>query len=462
VYERDSNDVCKKVSQVFIGRTSTDFVSAGVISSTLAVRNTSASDDIAGTQTHAVLYSHPKTIDSIGATDLLQFASQKDLHLVSNINSKEDHTITNAYTEHVGAQKALLRDAAISNRASTSFSVSASNSQAQGFIGNGVAASSPISKTTVTVGSSPTVANALFDSGRDSAFSPFTLESYSGHVSLNLALASGAVSQSAHDLVLTLTACLLDAAGKALAVQDFTYNPIAPGDTLAAEDIIDVMIDSTLVSTTVPAARICVFVKSYDQSATPIPVARAAQISSGTVEALSEIADISERGVHFCVLEGLNAAAAINVQAANILSGVPDSNNAFISSGSKSSLILNYAIITNMLVTFRTMMPLAYTGFGRDGVQETLARYYELEGMSVKMQAMNFADIGRALRSLERIGRTARKTGSQIADIADPALRYGGAALMTGILGPQGQGVGAGMLAGSAAIQKARQAGLLE
>jgi hypothetical protein len=134
VFERNSAGVVKKVSAVKVGRSSTDFLAAGVVSSALTVKNTSSVDQIAGAQTQATLYSVPKTIKSLTASDLLQFATDKDSHLISNVTSKMDHTVTNSPTDHNGVSMALLRDKAFSNNANITFNVAASlATAAQGF-----------------------------------------------------------------------------------------------------------------------------------------------------------------------------------------------------------------------------------------------------------------------------------------------------------------------------------------
>lgn len=465
VYERNSNNEVIKVNTVNIGRVSTDFVSGGVISSTLAVKNTSASEEISGTQTQAVLFSIPKQVTDITATDLLQFATDKQGHLVSNVNSKEDSTITNSFTEHVGAKQALLRDKASSNVASAQFHVSASNQAVQGFIAP--SDTTQVASTTISIGATPTITNgvltsAIYDSGADASYNPFSLESYSAELDASLALQNfGDLTAGAQaDQEFKFVVAALDAAGVVLTFTEVSTNPFAGeiGGTVESLTDFDVHFNVNLSSTTVPIARVAVFFTDGAQS----KVCRTSKVSSATVKSVTENADISERGVHFCVLEGLNSAAAINIHGANVIAGVPDSKNAFISSGAKNDDILNYAIITNMLVTFRTMMPRAFTGFGRGEANEMLAQYYALEGMKVKIAAMSFGDIGRAFKMIGRHATQARKGASQAARIADPFLKYGGAGLMTGIAGPQGQAIGAGMLGASAALSKAREARLLE
>jgi len=180
------------------------------------------------------------------------------------------------------------------------------------------------------------------------------------------------------------------------------------------------------------------------------------------VSALEETADIPGRGLHFCVLEGVNGGASINFHAANVIAGVPDSNNAFISSGGKSDAVYDYSQVNSMLTTFKHTYPRAFTGAGAAIASMALKEWFELEGFAVQMAALNFKKIGKAIKKTMKDAKRVRANISDIADIAQPIMQEGGAILASGAFGPTGQAVGAGMLAGSAGIDKARRYGVLE
>uniref|UniRef100_A0A2V0RBE5 Capsid n=1 Tax=viral metagenome TaxID=1070528 RepID=A0A2V0RBE5_9ZZZZ len=449
IFQRDSTDAVTVVSKINIGRPSTDFLSGGVISSTLTCANTSSLDDIAGSQTQAVLYSVPKGVSDLTATDVLQFTSDKDMHLVSNISSKADKTRTYGITEHNGSNSALLRDNARSNLVEIEHNVTASTQASQGFI-------APAVNLAATTGSFLTnIANALFYSKRDTTKSPFSLASYVGHLSINTELL---VSSSAAFAEGTLICIAMDAAGVVLDSVDVSIN-ITNATDLVQNEKFDFALDVNLTSATVPIDSVAVFVKASGSAV----LQRSTGVTSGRVSATEETADIPGRPIHFTVFEGLNPSASINVHGANILSGTPDSANAFISGGGGAGEdVYDYSMVNNMLLTFKHTFPRAYTGMGADIAAMALREWFELEGMSIAMEAKSFKRIGKAFKKLIKGAKQARSTASKIADVAQPIMQEGGMILASGAFGPTAQVAGAGMLAGAEGIEQSRRYGVLE
>jgi hypothetical protein len=447
VFERNASDVVTAVKKVNIGRPSTDFLAGGVISSTLTSTNTSSVDDIAGSQTQAILYSVPKGVSDLTATDILQFATDKEAHLISNVSSKADNTRTFGITEHSGSATALLRDKARSNLAEIEYNVSASNVASQGFIAPA---------TTLAVTTSDyigNVADALYYSKRDPSVSPFSLASYVAHASLNVSLKNSHVSNAVTSATFIVVA--MDAAGGVL---DSTTIFMDPDADVAAAGTFDFQIDVNLSSLTTPIDSIAVFVSALPAGT----LERTTSVSSGRISATEETADIPGRPIHFAVFEGLNPSASLNVHAANILAGTPDSTNAFISGGGSGEDVYDYSLVNNMLLTFRHTFPRAYTGMGAQIANEALKEWFQLEGMVVAMEAFSFKKIGRAFRQIGRTAKQVRSTTSKVADIAKPVLDEGGMLLASGMFGPRAQKVGMGMLAASTAIDQSQKIGVLE
>jgi hypothetical protein len=439
------------VNRVNIGRPSTDFLSGGVISSTLTCANTSAIDTIAGSQTQAVLYSVPKSVSSLTATDVLQYTTDKDMHLVSNISSKQDNTRTYAITEHNGERTALLRDKARSNMAEIEFSISASTSAAQGFTGNDDLA---------VVGSPATytASDAIYHSDNDATYSPFSLATYVAHLALTLELEVKALTATLENA--ELIAVAFDAAGKAI---DSLQVNVDPSEGVPVTEKFTTHVDVNLTSETVPISSVGVFIQKINGSTTPTCVLkRTTGVSSGRVSATEETADIPGRPIHFAVFEGLNAAASLNVHAANVIAGTPDSANAFISGGGATDDVFDYGIVNSMLLTFKHTFPRAYTGLGAQAASMALKEWFELEGMVIAMEARSFKKIGKTFKKLIKGAKQARSTVSKVADVAAPIMKEGGLILASGAFGPKGQALGAGMLAGAEGIEQAQKYGVLE
>lgn len=455
VYERNAAGSVTFAHKINIGRPSSDFLAGGIVSSTLTSANTSGLDDIAGSQTQAVLYSTPKVASALTATDVLQFTTDKDMHLVSNISSKADNTRTFAITEHTGNKSSVLSTGARSNQVEIEYTVSATNNAAQGF-------ADPSTLFTQVTGSyASNSAAAIYDSARDLAYSPFSLASYVSHLSLNVPF----IVQTAAIETATLTVVALDAAGGALETVDVAIdlqselsNTNTPGD-------FDFALDVNLTSSTLPIDRVMVFLKNASNAAGDVTTGqlkRSSAVASGRIAATEETADIAGRPVHFTVFEGLNASASLNFHAANILAGTPDSTNAFISGGASSDEVYDFSMVQNMLLTFRHTFPRAYTGMGAEVANIALRAWFDMEGMDVALEARSFKKIGKTIKKILKGAKKARTTASKIADISQPILDEGGMLLASGAFGPQAQMLGGGMLAASEGIDKGRKYGVLE
>lgn len=465
VYERLANGTVHKANRINIGRPSSDFLAGGVISSTLTSANTSGLDDIAGSQTQAVLYSTPSSASSLSATDILQFTTDKDMHLVSNISSKADNTRTFAITEHTGQASAVLSAGARSNQVEIEYSVSATSAAQQGF----AAATQVFAKVPAKSNSdSPYVSyntlasSAIYNSKLDAAYSPFTLATYVSHLSLNIPFQVSGATVFASGV---LAVVALDAAGGILEKVDVAVD--IQGDPLAENVKFDFALDVNLTSATLPIDQVMVFLESSESTDSSVDnsggiLKRSNDVASGRIAATEETADIAGRPVHFAVFEGLNGGASLNFHAANIIAGTPDSQNAFISGGAGSEEVYDFSLVQNMLLTFRHTFPRAYTGLGSEVATMSLKAWFEMEGMDVALEARSFKKIGKTFRKLLKNAKQARSVASDAANVAQPMLREGGALLASGMFGPEGQALGAGMLAADKGINEARRYGVLE
>jgi hypothetical protein len=449
LFQRKSDGTVNKVNKINIGRPSTDFLSAGVISSTLTSTNTSAIDTIAGSQTQATLYSVPKSASSVGATDILQFASDKEKHVVSNVSSKSDNTTTNVISDHNGSRMALLRDGAASNTADMEIAFSASTSSAQGFIASGADLATVVGGTgSGAYDLAANLAKAVWDSGRDAAYSPLTLATYKSHIKMTAEYNPSAAGAFVYTVV------GLDASGAEIAGCKFDFTAVAE-----TNNSFDFQLEALLVSSTVPISRVCVFLKSVHSGTIQL----ATSVHSGIIHASEETADIPNRGLHFCVFEGLNPGASLNFHAANVIAGIPDSSNAFIASANVGDKVFDYNVIQNLLQTFKYTFPRAFTGLGSEVANLALAEWFDMEGMQHSLNALSFKRIGLALKKVVPIAKIIRSGASKAADIAKPVMREGGMVLVaTGIGGARGRAAGAGMIAGAEALDAAQRARILE
>uniref|UniRef100_A0A2V0RCR9 Uncharacterized protein n=1 Tax=viral metagenome TaxID=1070528 RepID=A0A2V0RCR9_9ZZZZ len=414
-YERNSANVVTGLTLIPVGRPSTDFLSGGIISSSMKVSNTSASDSIAGTQSQAVLHSIPRDASALTATSLVLNVRDKQNKLITNINSKFDGTQTTSPTEHMGEKMALLRDGAKSNRVSMGFNIATSAATAaDGIIGAEDFLVTKVANFSAGQTFGDYAASAIYDSSRaGNTKNPLTFSTFKVQFRLDInCVAESAIVAGTSRFALVA----LDSANKLLTSVDITTE--TPGDA-----VFDLSIDETLVSTTSPIGRVMLFCTEATDSGGTVAhqvdalnknLKRSDTVSSGRIEAVEETADLASRGVHVCVLEGVNEKASINFHAANVIAGIPDSSTAFIAgSGSMVSPDYDLSDVTDLLQTFKFNVPRAYTTSGASAAGEMYFKAVSDSPMNAAMHARSFKKIGRAFR---KIGNVAKKVRSQLSD----------------------------------------------
>jgi len=460
VHERDSSDGVTNVQKLNLGRASEEFISAGVLSSGLKVFNSSGVDVIGGTQSAAVLSSVPRKASTITSTDLSNFCPNHERDLASGVVSREDATMTMALTSHYGQKMCLARSNTQGNviRRSWDDGVGSRRTTVGQALGPttdlSYAALSNSSRTTAQILADQDQSGAAF-AGRhlidtdnlDEANNPLTLATYSVEFRTDNMFNTGDVADT--DFRHEVVALALDAANNVIVSKEMRIvrNMSAVGINL------QMVTSGTLTSTTVPIARLVVAVRaeSANQSTSLI----AAGQSHSVVTAIEETADIPARGIHFCVFEGLNASATININSFAVLTGVPDSTNVFISSGTQSSDdVHDYNAVEIFLRSISNVLPRAFTVGGHGEFTRELKTMYGDEETSVAFKAMSFAPLARRIKSSASV---AKRSARDAAMMAKKVLPYAEAAgeMLSVAPGPIGA-AGSAMVSGAEMARRMR------
>uniref|UniRef100_A0A2V0RML7 Uncharacterized protein n=1 Tax=viral metagenome TaxID=1070528 RepID=A0A2V0RML7_9ZZZZ len=448
IYERDTTGKCTKVSKLDLGRATDEFLSVGLVSSGMKVFNSSGVDVIGGTQTAAVLSAVPRDISTLSSTDVANFCSNHERDMASGVVSRDESTLTMALSNHLGAKMCLARSNTLGNTVTRTWddAIGARRSTVGQSLGpdgvgnlvlpvpeDGTLSAAFAADPAGTIAANPSL--TLIDTDRlDADKNPLTLATYTADFFGSLAFSyhTGTTGLQFH-----MKAVAFDAADNAIEIIDFDTFAVAPVNQSYMTKI-----QGTLKSSTVPIARVCVFLDR--QNIAGITETLILGYSLFKVSAFEECADIPARNMHVCVLEGLNASATLNINTAAVLSGVPDATNVFISSAYDASDAVT--IDTNAVKIFMSaitkVLPRAYTVSGHGMMEKTISAMYDSDLVELSFKAMSFKDVAAAVK---KAGSLAKMAGKGVADAA-PVVEEVASMLATfpGMPGRIASGVAAG------------------
>jgi hypothetical protein len=480
VYERNSSDVVTKVSKISIGRPTSEFLAAGVLSSGLKVSNSSGTDVIGGSQTSAIVNAMPEKVATLTATDVANFVPDHERDMVQGVGSRDDATMTIMATSHLGSKRGLCKSKTISNVATSTFSAGEISATANVTIGTtmnyrtGVAdnanianiavGASNIELTDAQVQAALDAPDALFRAGADSTtdgirvfmdtgrlnagLSPLTANTYAAEVSgqIMLGTPSAVTIYRAGWLVVGI-----DAAGNVIKEAQLNIDRListaSTVSTTTGQNRPIFVVNGTIHSTTVPIVRVAVVAKRLfnygntdpDQASADIPADEYYPDGSGfEVRAYEEMADIPARGVHVTVLEGLNASATVNVSAFTVLSAIPDSTNMFISTASAFELEDFDGHAASMFVrSLARSMPRAYTVSGHSVFTTYMKAMYGSEEIEVSFKALSFKQVAEMVKKSGRLAKASVHEIESMLKELQPILSTAGGA-MSNVPGPIG------------------------
>uniref|UniRef100_A0A2V0RC97 Uncharacterized protein n=1 Tax=viral metagenome TaxID=1070528 RepID=A0A2V0RC97_9ZZZZ len=443
IYERSATDAVTAVQRVALGRSSDEFISAGILSSGLKVFNSSGVDVIGGTQTAGVLTSVPRDISTLTTTDVANFSPNHERDLVSGVVSREDATMTLALTEHLGKKMCLARANTTSNlvkrtwddgigtrRTTSGESLGPSAVTAFASIGTGV-------RTAQQVLDAPQF--HLLDSNNLSASNnPLTLATFNVDFSVHVEFDDSNAADTSYRM--DLKALAIDASGTIITSIDMT-----DVTNVTADQSFMCIARGSLTSSTVPIARVVVGVDRTQQSFTTLDYKPA--FSTNSISAYEETADVAARPIHVCVFEGLNASATINVSSYAVLTGVPDSSNVFIASAQEDDNdVTDFNSVEIFMKSVIRSLPRAFTVSGHGEVTRNLTAMYNSEEVDVAFKAMSFGDVTRGVRKLGSLAKGTAKDLPHLLSELKPYVELAGTgmSMMPGTAGRVGAMVQAG------------------
>jgi hypothetical protein len=463
IYERNTSDVVTDVKRVTLGRPSSDFLSSGVLSSGLKVLNSSGVDVIGGTQSAGVISSVPRDISTITSTDLANFSTDHERDLISGVISREDATMTMSFSNHFGERMALSRTNTLSNtvrriwddgqkdgtvaRRTTTGKTSGFTVDTNMGLTNAQISSVDANNLLLLDGSAASNAKLFMDSARlDDEYNPLTLATYAVQLDAFLDI-SGASTPAAADpgYKIDAVAMALDAAGNIITTTELQDRTGALNGKIMV-----IKFSAFLTSSTVPIHRVVMGARrqNLDQATETVK----AGASFNIIEAIEETADIPARNLHVCVFEGLNSSATLNISSQAVLTGIPDSTNVFISSGSGEDDVYDTNAVKIFLRSMSRTLPRAFTVGGHGAMTRKLTAMYGDEELSVSFKAMSFENVAKKVKHLGKLAKQTVKALPGALDEMEEALGAAGSALslMPGSVGSAGKA----MLTASGALRR--------
>lgn len=441
VYERKSDASVHKTQSVNLGRPTTEFISAGVLSSGLKVFNSSGVDVIGGTQTAAVLTSIPRDVSTLTSTSVANACANHERDLASGVVSREDSTLTMAMTGHFGKAMALTRNNTLTNivkrtwddgigtRRNTDDTRLTHKVDTDLAVGIASDANYPLTDAKILDDADAQGGDKvrIVDTARlSSANNPLTLATFNAEVDVFVTFNDTDLTNTGQGYFGRILG--LDSAANVVASKDVT-------DRLEVTDgqKIDIRFSGSITSSTMPIARVVVAITHTSIAATD---SLFVTDSHAMVSAYEETADISARAIHVCVFEGLNSAATLNINSTAVLTGVPDSTNVFISSTGASPDVYDTNMVEIFLRSITRVMPRAFTIDGHAAVEKVVSAMYLGEEVDVAFKAMSFKSVAEKLKELAAMAHARSKDVPRLLDSID---KVGSAlALMPGPMGTAG------------------------
>jgi hypothetical protein len=470
------------VTQVAIGRPSSDFTSAGVFSGGLSVENTSSVDTIAGFQTQAVLYSVPSDIVNVTSTELRNSTTDSESDL-AQANCKDDGTVTTAFPYHYGQKMALMRTNTSSHQIGRTYDVMKSITPSGGSFANGIITNSNTDGAIVAgtgigildhdtgtgnsganIRSFATTALALAADAGQLIFDSNLITGETGLFTLATAAVEydfviySSLNSSAITGHLNVVLVALDAAGNTLASQSFDHRKtIFDNGSANSTDTsgITTPISGRFDTAGAPIARIIAF---YDDNTATQTCLLGGKYSFTTIEQTS---DVPSRPVHVAVLDGLNSGATLTVRAGAVLTGVPDSTNSMIAGKSPGNPLIDHARVDAYMRTFSMSYQHAFLSTAYRAMADSSVMLSGRPEFQAAMHAFSFGQIGKAFRDISKEAKKVRKGASSVARAALPIVDVVAPALMMSG-NPAAQGAGAALMSGAELARASQRAGLLE
>uniref|UniRef100_A0A2V0RL44 Uncharacterized protein n=1 Tax=viral metagenome TaxID=1070528 RepID=A0A2V0RL44_9ZZZZ len=456
IYERNSAGSVIAAQTVNLGRSTSEFISAGVLSAGMKVFNSSGVDVIGGTQSQAVLTAVPRDISTITTTDLSNFCPNHQRDLISGVISREEASMTMAMTEHFGKKMALSRSNMIGNTVKRSWddSLGTRRTTVGETLGKTVDTTYTLptnSETDIATYLTTKTALVFADSNNlTEANNPLTFATYNVDFDAYCLVEDAGATQINYQVKVALIG--YDSANNVVA--SASLNDYTTTSQAGTADRYDLQFRGSLSSSTRPITRV-ILAWNTNNGASNASTELAVSETVFKLTGYEETSDVPARAVQVCVLEGLNASATLNISSYAVLTGVPDSTNTFISAGDTQDAVYDNNAVEIFLKSITRVMPRAFTTRGHSAVSKTLSAMYGDEVIDISFKAMSFSGVSQAVKRLSKLAKATGKDVASLLDDIDPAVHAVGRTL-SAMPGPAGA-AGSAMMLGSDAYRMVRR-----
>jgi len=427
------------LTQVPIGRPSTDFVNMGVVYSALKVQNASANDTVSGSQVHAVIQAIPTTLETISQSILISSVTDRSTDYV-NVNSNADGTRSQILTNHLGNAASTVLSETLSNAATSVLyiQVDSSNTSAASpsalYVAGGLNSATPVLFNTALL--------------TDRTVLPFSSSTYSARIAYSFTI-TDATSSVFIDNSNGLLVEFLDATGTAVTTRSVrgSHYPGVTAATLTATFVGE----SGIVLSSKPIRDIKITLTGTGDVTARLSDARF------NLQLTSETSDISNRSIHVVRIDGVNSGASIQIEPEVVIAALPSSDRMFTANLKSSTEEIDTQFLTRILKsTFKSLdkvSTLSGHGFisnvmhaNADGFATSLTEDSSMEAFSIKK-------LSHTLKKVSNVVKEARNVGSKAINSLSPVISMYS---QSGLPGSE--------MAGTAAtlIEKGRKTGVIK
>jgi hypothetical protein len=436
--ERDASNQVIKETVITAGTPSTDFITVGVMSSSMMCSNTSGEDFISGTQSAAVLYSAPSQLRYLTSSDLQNIVQDKDRDLLNNMSSKGESTYTACPTNHFGLKTGLTRGSITSNRLLITKQV----------IGKNRSLNPGLSNTIEPWGN-------FYDSDLIESDNPFTFATYSARASYEVTMTvedDSIGDQSDRTFIMLAYVRAYSADGTLLysmpiesSASEMKYDTQSSNGTShtgRAHFKGTLELRGQGANKSRPVARVTISVgenpirRSNDSSGNIRPgiIGNLSfmEIDDALVviDGVEEVDDVPLRPLHVCIFEGLNSNATLTVHCGAAVTGVAASENVAVSSQGRDTAGVDMIRVKDYLSTLSTSMPHVFTYSGKELTMKLYGGMPD-EGLPRVLEAKSFDVLKRGFNKFKKVAKQVKKTSDRlgitpmVTNVIDDAVETG-------------------------------------
>lgn len=426
---------------------STEFSAMGVICASMQVKNTSSTQDTAGSLTIASVNFEPKQVHNLSQTNLIQKSNYPTD--VTSVDMRTDGAGGFCMTSHIGEKLSTTEALTVSNRSEVTThwvmkpSTNTAGTTAAGGAPNKVGWSQWAEN--FLDGGTPTAARdevtnsaktRIWDSkycvdiGQPDVFKHSTR---GARIKFETRMKMG---QGDYDFCCVI----LDHAGNIMASEIKTQAAFGSSETSAYIKH-SISLDFEFAQMPKAIGRAFIYCSALSTADLSYITASSGSIATGdadegvgsdsvnsptgevTVTSISQDSDIPDRPILVSVGEGVNALASIKISIQALVGAIPSSSNTFVSGSLSRDNGVNDTAVQGYLKTVGKMVRRTYALSTAEEYANTIGSIHNMPEHSELLEAFSFSDIAKAVSSAARMGYDAVRRAQGYIRSAKPIIK---------------------------------------